>query len=209
MAYKKVNPGDVTDIKDSEGVPYEGIYQGCKEISTNLGTQYIYKFKTEAGKAFGIWGFTTLNTFMECVVIGSQCRITYTGQAEEKNKYGKHLHLCTVEVDEDEGTKKNHYGETQVNEKAVEPEVEITGEDKIDFAAEFKALPKKLFSDVMRLCERKMGTVDYLDWFAQNGYESQEGLLPGQQTDIAKQLVALCKARDVVRADIPEEEIPF
>lgn len=137
MVYKKVNPGDVTDIKDSIGVPYEGTYDGCKEVSTNLGTQYIYKFKDEAGKSFGIWGFTTLNTFMENVPMGMQCRVVYTGQAQEKNKYGKHMHLCTVEIDEDNKNNRpmpstEEREETKKELKALS-EGENLSEDKKDF----------------------------------------------------------------------------
>lgn len=139
MVYKKVNPGDVIDIKDVVDVPYEGIYKGCREVSTNFGTQYIYKFQDENGRNFGIWGFTTLNTFMETVLMGTQCRIVYTGQAEEPNKYGKHLHLCTVEIDEDDKNNKvtktekldveKTFGSQNVNE------VPVQSEGKKDFFA--------------------------------------------------------------------------
>lgn len=137
MAYKKVNPGDVIDIKEVVDVPYEGTYEGCKEVSTNLGTTYIYKFKDETGKSFGIWGFTTLNTFMEAVPVGMQCRVTYTGQAEEANKYGKHMHLCTVEIDED--NKNNRMMPSTEEREETKKELEaLSGgedlsEDKKDF----------------------------------------------------------------------------
>ncbi len=137
MVYKKVNPGDVIDIKDVVGVPYEGIYKGCREVSTNFGTQYIYKFQEENGRNFGIWGFTTLNTFMETVLMGTQCRVIYTGQAEEPNKYGKHLHLCTVEIDEDDKNTKTATREKLDVEKTFGSqnidEIDVQSEGKKDF----------------------------------------------------------------------------
>ena len=102
MAYKPVNRGDTLDIKEYEDVPYEGKYTGCKEVRTPLGQSLIYKFESEKGTTFSIWGFTILDSYMENVSRGDLCRITYKGQSPEKNKYGKHTHLCTVDVDDGE-----------------------------------------------------------------------------------------------------------
>ena len=139
MVYKKVNPGDVIDIKDVVDVPYEGIYEGCKEVSTNLGTSYIYKFKDENGKFFNMWGFTSLNTFMEAVPTGLQCRVTYKGQAKEANKYGKHTHMCMVEIDEDDKNNRTATSEKLDVEKTFGSqnvdELPETPEGKKDFFA--------------------------------------------------------------------------
>jgi hypothetical protein len=149
VVYKKVNPGDVIDIKDVAGVPYEGIYKGCREVSTNFGTQYIYKFQNENGRNFGIWGFTTLNTFMETILMGTQCRIIYTGQAEEPNKYGKHLHLCTVEIDEDDKNvntaprEKLDVEKTFGSQNVDAPEKEESKKDFFEFMLDVKTEFKK------------------------------------------------------------------
>ncbi len=102
-AFREVQRGDVIDIKKDipSNVHHEGVYLGSKHITTDLGGQFIYKFKKADNKVFGIWGFTTLNSAMENVNKGSLCRVTYKGQAEEKNKYGKYLHLVKVEVDDE------------------------------------------------------------------------------------------------------------
>lgn len=102
-AFREVQRGDVIDIKkDKPGdVHHEGVYLGSKHITTDLGGQFIYRFKAGSNKIFGIWGFTTLNSAMENVTKGSLCRVTYQGQAKEKNKYGKYLHLVKVEIDDE------------------------------------------------------------------------------------------------------------
>ena len=218
MVYTKVNPGDVIDIKDAAGVPHEGVYKGCKEVSTNLGTQYIYKFETENGKLFGIWGFTTLNTFMENIPMGMQCRVIYTGQTEEKNKYGKHLHLCTVEIDEESANTKIAPSTKSLNDAVMEQTRKAGKEQRFDFKVEFTNLPKKTFSAVMELCKKKMGEADFKSWFKDNGYPAIDKIKhPDQKATVAKELKAICENREFVAEtfgsqnvdDIDEPEIPF
>lgn len=82
------------------------------------------------------------------------------------------------------------------------------GNDKMDFSAEFKALPKKTFDAVMKLCSKTMGRADFVSWFTDNGYPSPDKITnTDQQMDIARALKALCEKRVV--DDIPEQELPF
>lgn len=101
MAYKDVTRGNVVDIKkdEPEKVHHFGVYLGSKHITTNIGGQFIYSFKGEDNKKFGIWGFTVLNSLMENVEKGEMCRITYNGKGE--NQKGQPMHLCNVQVDDE------------------------------------------------------------------------------------------------------------
>lgn len=127
MVYKKVDFGDTIDIKEHKGEGIEGKYLGFKEVDTNFGTSFLYKFQKPNGDQFSVWGFTSLDSFMENVSIDDQCRLTYTGQAEQKNKYGKYTHLCLVEID-DGGEK------AEVDKQADGGVVTDVPEDEIPFS---------------------------------------------------------------------------
>ena len=103
MGFREVQTGAI-DIKNDEDTPYTGVYQGFKEISTQYGEQFIYKFvNSETNQSFSLYGFTLLNRAMENVQEGLLCRITYTGMKNMKTKRfpnGKDIHTCRVEVDD-------------------------------------------------------------------------------------------------------------
>lgn len=102
MAYKPRQGGNAIDIKKEVDQPYEGIYLGFKGITTKLGDQKIYKFKTSNGRILEIYGFTMLNRAMDNVLNGEQCRITYLGTENVETKFGmKDVHQVLVEVDDE------------------------------------------------------------------------------------------------------------
>lgn len=158
MSFKKVEFGDTVDIKEKEGKFCEGVYMGSKEVDTNLGTSLLYKFEGTTREVFSVWGFTSLDIFMENVVVGTLCRITYKGLSEKKNKYGKHTHMCLVEIDDgdvvpvgeitkatqvaDANAKaamvKKHFGE-----QAVPNTDELEAMDFFEFMLEAKKIFKK------------------------------------------------------------------
>ncbi len=101
MAYREVR-NDAMNIKKEIGTAHEGIYMGHKEITTEIGKQQIYKFRTRQGRIFSIYGFTMLNLAMENILEGSMCRITYTGTENVKTRFGmKDDHQVRVEVDDE------------------------------------------------------------------------------------------------------------
>lgn len=100
MAYREVR-SDAIDIKKHAGVHYEGVYMGRKEITTEIGKQFVYKFRTAKGRVFSVYGFTMLNLAMESLLPDSVCRITYLGTENVKTKFGmKDVHQVLVEVDD-------------------------------------------------------------------------------------------------------------
>ena len=125
MAYREVGSGNTIDIKKEKDKSYEGVYQGFKEITTDIGQQFIYKFK-DGMTYFGIYGFTTLNMAMESIAVNAQCRITYLGTKNMKTKYGmKDVHTCRVEVDDDVPVRDltDEYGEP-LNQSDLPPDEE-------------------------------------------------------------------------------------
>ncbi len=105
MAFKEVKFGNTIDIKkEGEGV-IEGAYVGVKKIITQIGEQFIYRFKAENGEIVGVYGFTSLNAKMDSVAKGSYCRVTYEGMKEIETKFGlKPVHQCKVEIDDEKAT---------------------------------------------------------------------------------------------------------
>lgn len=102
MAYKPRTGGNAVDIKKDIDKPYEGIYLGFKGITTKLGEQKIYRFKTSNGRILEIYGFTMLNRSMDNVLTGEKCRITYLGTENVETKFGmKDVHQVLVEVDDE------------------------------------------------------------------------------------------------------------
>lgn len=102
MAFKVVS-GNAIDIKQEKGNPFIGHYIGKKDITTKIGPQVIWKFIDEDGQPFGVYGFTNLDRAMNNVAVNALCRLTYTGTANVKTKFGmKDVHQVTVEVDDDE-----------------------------------------------------------------------------------------------------------
>lgn len=100
MAFREVTGGNAIDIKQTPGLPYEGIYTGHREFETQYGTQICWQFRGKKD-AFGIYGFTTLNRAMESVNEGTLCRITFTGKQTMKTKRGiVDVNTCKVEVDD-------------------------------------------------------------------------------------------------------------
>ncbi len=93
------------------------------------------------------------------------------------------------------------------NGSVVEPEIDISeigAEGKaelersmINFKKEYDALPKKTWSAVTELCERKLGETDYTSFFKDNKYP-HPGFIkdPQEQAKIGKELIAICKARE-------------
>ncbi len=105
MAFKEIGFGDTIDIKKEENGVVEGAYLGAKKIVTQLGEQFIYRFKKDNGDVVGCYGFTALNSKIENVAKGSYCRVTYTGMKEIETKFGtKPVHQCKVEVDNERST---------------------------------------------------------------------------------------------------------
>lgn len=101
MAYREVR-SDAMDIKKEADVAHEGIYIGHKEITTEIGKQQVYRFRTKQGRVFSIYGFTMLNLAMENILENSMCRITYTGTENVKTRFGmKDVHQVKVEVDDE------------------------------------------------------------------------------------------------------------
>jgi|24_taG_2_1085349.scaffolds.fasta_scaffold04888_3 hypothetical protein len=103
MAFKEVAGGATIDIKTMKDEPFEGIYVGQKEITTEIGPQVIYRFK-QGASVKGVYGFTNLNRAMEAVCEGALVRLTYLGTENVKTKFGmKDVHQVSVMVDEDGG----------------------------------------------------------------------------------------------------------
>ncbi len=102
MVYKDVPKGDTVRLNSDEqiDVPHEGEYLEGKPVNTKYGEMMLYKFRDKSGKTFTIWGFATLDSFMENVKAGNQCRLTYKGRSDTPNKFGKYIHLCKVEVND-------------------------------------------------------------------------------------------------------------
>jgi len=101
---REVTGGDVIDIKkdEPETTTHEGFYLEAKIIQTQIGKQYIYKFKRQDGRIFGIYGFTNLNIRMENIMQGDYCFLTYLGTKNIQTKFGmKDVHMVRVEVDDD------------------------------------------------------------------------------------------------------------
>ena len=101
MVWKKVNVGAIDIKKEPVGKTFIGTYVGFKKITTDLGEGIVWEFYDQQNKPFSIFGFTSLNMLMGKVSPGILCRISYEGQSDTKNKYGKYSHLASVEVDED------------------------------------------------------------------------------------------------------------
>lgn len=100
MAFKEVT-GNAIDIKKEVGTVVEGIYMGFKGITTDIGNQFIYKFKHKT-RITSIYGFTMLDKVMESIATGSYCRVTYTGTENMKTRFGmKDVHQVKVEVDDE------------------------------------------------------------------------------------------------------------
>ena len=95
---------DAIDIKkdepDSSGAypEYIGKYEDSVSFPSSFDAtklSYIYKFVDLEGNLFSIFGFTTLNRFMEATPKGSLVKIQYAGMG--KNKKGQDLHKCKVQ----------------------------------------------------------------------------------------------------------------
>jgi len=100
--WREVTGGTIDVKKQPVGAEYVGEYKGVKEIETQLGKQFIYKFENEEGEPFQMYGFTALNFKMESVPINTVVKITYKGTAKKKTKFGiKDVHQCSVSVRSD------------------------------------------------------------------------------------------------------------
>jgi hypothetical protein len=107
MAYREVSGSTNTrDIKkEGPGAQAEGIYGGRRTFETQFGEQSVYSFTGKDGTSFGLFGFTSLNRWMEAVPTGALTRITYTGKEVVETKRGKvAMHICKVEVDDGDPT---------------------------------------------------------------------------------------------------------
>lgn len=101
MVYREVR-SDAIDIKKHIDLPYVGVYMERKEITTEKGKQWVYKFRTQQGRVFSIYGFTMLNLALENMLVGSLCRITYLGTENVKTRFGmKDVHQVKVEVEDE------------------------------------------------------------------------------------------------------------
>jgi hypothetical protein len=105
MGFKEVTFGQTVDIKKGDVKSVEGTYLGAKKIVTQLGEQFIYRFRKENGETVGVYGFTNLNMTMESMPKGAYCRVTYLGKEECDTKFGrKPVHQCKVEIDDEKST---------------------------------------------------------------------------------------------------------
>ncbi len=108
---------------------------------------------------------------------------------------------------ESRATKQSTENELPVFEELPELEIDIAEIGKegaaeldrsmIDFDKEFKALPKKTWTALCELAERKLGEADYNSFFKDNEY-SHPGFIknPDDQAKIGKELIVVCKARE-------------
>jgi hypothetical protein len=87
---------DAIDIKKEVGKEYVGKFVSSNSWAGNFGQSFIYKFVDEKNIPFSIFGFTTLNRFMENIVAGTWVKIIYTGK--KKNKKMQDVHTCEVFV---------------------------------------------------------------------------------------------------------------
>jgi hypothetical protein len=104
MAYREVSGSTNTrDLKkEPVGTSVEGIYRGNRTFDTQFGEQIVFNFTGKDGSTFGVYGFTSLNRWMEGVAVGTLTRITYQGKTIVETKRGKvPMHQCKVEVDDD------------------------------------------------------------------------------------------------------------
>lgn len=102
MAFKPVT-GNALDIKGDLNKPHVGVYEGKQDITTPLGPQVVWQFRSQSGDdKFGIYGFTNLNRAMSTIQVGSLVRITYKGTQKVNTRFGlKDVHQVLVEVDDD------------------------------------------------------------------------------------------------------------
>lgn len=119
MGYQETKVTDAIRLTDYENKPMEAFYIDSKRIDTKFGEQMIHNFEKEDGKKVSVWGFSALNRLLEFTPKGILCKVTYTGKAEEPNKYGNRSHTCTVWYDIDK--KLDGF-------KEIEPEVD-SGDD--------------------------------------------------------------------------------
>ena len=99
MARKAVT-SNATDIKDTPGLEYRGLFTGSKVIETKLGEQTLWIFQDDNHQVFSVYGFTNLNRAMEAVVPGTYLYITYTGTKKVQTKYGmKDVHQVEVSME--------------------------------------------------------------------------------------------------------------
>ncbi len=105
MAFVEVNQRNAVDIKAEGSIPVQGVYLGVKNIQTDYGEQYIYRFKQPNGSVLGVYGFTNLNKGMESVATGTMVRLTYEGTKKVDTRFGKNkpVHQVKIEIDEDAG----------------------------------------------------------------------------------------------------------
>jgi hypothetical protein len=105
LAYREVSGTTNTrDIKkEGPGAVAEGIYSGHRTLETQFGEQTVWQFTGRDKTLFGLYGFTSLNRWMEAVPVGALTRITYLGKEIVETKRGKvPMHQCRVEVDDDD-----------------------------------------------------------------------------------------------------------
>lgn len=105
MAYREVSGTTNTrDIKkEGPGAVAEGIYSGRRTFDTQFGEQSVWQFTGKDKTSFGIYGFTSLNRWMEAVPVGALTRVTYLGKEVIETKRGKvGMHQCRVEIDDDD-----------------------------------------------------------------------------------------------------------
>lgn len=104
MAFREVSGSNARDLKkEPVGTVVEGIYKGHRTFETQFGEQVVWNFTGKDGASFGIYGFTSLNRWLESVSIGTLTRITYQGkQVVDLPKRGKTpMHICKVEIDDE------------------------------------------------------------------------------------------------------------
>lgn len=104
MAYREVSGSTNTrDLKkEPVNTSVEGIYRGHRNFDTQFGEQTVWNFTGKDGTTFGVYGFTSLNRWLESVPLGSLTRITYLGKTIVDTKRGKvAMHQVRVEVDDD------------------------------------------------------------------------------------------------------------
>lgn len=104
MAYREVSgTSNTRDLKkEPVGTSVEGIYGGHRTFDTQFGEQTVWQFTGKDKTSFGIYGFTSLNRWMEAVPVGALTRITYLGKTIVETKRGKvPMHQVKVEIDDD------------------------------------------------------------------------------------------------------------
>lgn len=108
MAYKKELGGETDQTVEltKVGDRLEGVYLGCKEVTSKMyynkdgtpKTSKFHMFKMDDGSTTGTWGKSYLNGLLKSKHVGYQCLVEMTGMIPpkmrgEKPAYGYDLHV--------------------------------------------------------------------------------------------------------------------